>query len=89
MLNLQIEKFRKDIYSVLNNSELLIGTAYYVMKDIFKDLEKNYIDSLMEEEKQKKQNNEVHMEIDASDMVKEFDEQNITTFDLIDETEEE
>ena len=89
MLNLQIEKFRKDIYSVLNNSELLIGTAYYVMKDIFKDLEKNYIDSLMEEEKQKNQNNEVHMEIDTSDIVKEFDEQNITTFDLIDETEEE
>ena len=49
MLNIQIENFRANIYKVLNNSELLIGTAYYVMKDIMKDLEKNYIVSLEEE----------------------------------------
>lgn len=50
MLNLQIEQFKNDIYNVLNNSNLLIGTAYYVMKDILYDLEKNYVQSLRSEQ---------------------------------------
>ena len=53
MLNLQIEQFKKNIYNVLNNSNLLIGTAYYVMKDVLYDLEKNYIQSLRSEQQYK------------------------------------
>lgn len=61
MLNLEIEQFKKNIYNILNNSNLLVGTAYYVMKDVLYDLERNYVQSLKNEQlyKHDKKTNEV------------------------------
>ena len=42
MNNFLLEKFRQDIIEVLNNSNLLLGSAYYILKDILKELEEEY-----------------------------------------------
>ena len=42
MSNLDIYKFKEDLVSLINNSNLLAGAAYYVMKDVLKDLENTF-----------------------------------------------
>ena len=44
--NLDIYKFKEDLVSLINNSNLLAGTAYYVMKDVLKDLEDTFKQSI-------------------------------------------
>ena len=46
MSNLDIYKFKEDLISLINNSNLLAGTAYYVVKDVLKDLEDTFQNSI-------------------------------------------
>lgn len=39
---LMIEKFRNDLIEIVNNSNLTIGTALFIYKDIYNDLYKEY-----------------------------------------------
>ena len=48
-INMQIEKFRYNLFDYINSCELPIGIAYYVCKSVFQDLEDAYHDSLQEE----------------------------------------
>lgn len=41
-INYSIEKLRKEIYDVINNCQLPIGTVYFVFKDIFGDVSQAY-----------------------------------------------
>ena len=52
MNNYNIEKFRQDLIEVLNNSNILIGSAYYVLKDILNQLEKEYYQAIKTEQKE-------------------------------------
>ena len=51
MFSLQsIETYRKNLIDLTNNCGLTIGTAYYVFKDVLKDLEKEYIKAIEREQ---------------------------------------
>lgn len=39
---LQINKLNNDIIDTINNSELNVGVIYYVIKDIYTEIEKLY-----------------------------------------------
>ena len=45
----EIESTRHQIVNAVNNSNLTIGTAYFLFKDIFRDLEKLYFDQVEKE----------------------------------------
>ena len=49
MNNLAIQKFYKDIINLVNNCNLPVGTAYFIVKDVLHDLEQAYITVLKEE----------------------------------------
>lgn len=53
--NLKTEQFKSSIITSINNSNLPIGTIYYVIKDLYKDLEIEYLKILQEEQKQQEQ----------------------------------
>ena len=63
MNNYNIEKFRQNLINVLNNSNLLIGSAYYVLKDILNQLEKEYYQAVKTEQKEGIQPKQVVQEI--------------------------
>lgn len=44
-----IEKFRQSLIDVINNAGVTVAIGYYVVKDIYRDLEKVYQDTLKEE----------------------------------------
>lgn len=44
-----IERYRENLISLINNCGLNPGTAYYVLKDVLRDLEKTYIQALNQE----------------------------------------
>lgn len=44
-----IEKFRQSLVDVINNAGVTVAIGYYVVKDIYRDLEKVYQDTLKEE----------------------------------------
>jgi hypothetical protein len=48
-INYSIESFRKDIYDAVNNSQLPIGTIYFVVKDIFNEITGAYQNAVMQE----------------------------------------
>jgi GTP1/Obg family GTP-binding protein len=51
MFSLQsIEIYRNNLIDLTNNCGLTIGTAYYVFKDVLKDLEKEYIKAIEKEQ---------------------------------------
>lgn len=49
---LAIENLKQNLYEVLNNSGLTIGTAYYVCKDVLYDLEKAYVNEIRQEQQE-------------------------------------
>lgn len=49
-MGIQTEKFRDDLIALINNCNLDISTAYYVLKDVFNITEKEYIKSLNKEQ---------------------------------------
>ena len=62
-INMQIEKFRYNLFNYINSCELPIGIAYYICKSIFQDLEDAYHDSLQEEwEMSHEENNNITKE---------------------------
>lgn len=38
-----IETFKNNLIMLINNSHLTIGCAYYVLKDVYKDVERAYM----------------------------------------------
>lgn len=51
-MNYQIEIFHQEIINILNKSGLPIGVAYYIMKDVLKELEDAYIQAINKEKNQ-------------------------------------
>lgn len=41
-----MEKFRNNLVQVINNAKLPIGEAYYVLKDVFRDVQDAYKEAL-------------------------------------------
>lgn len=56
--NLEIEKFQKELYSLINNADLAAGTIYYILKTNFFEVEKAYQQILKMEQQQNDQNQE-------------------------------
>ena len=40
--NLRIETFRNNLLELINSSQLSLGTIYYILKDIYNEVEKLY-----------------------------------------------
>lgn len=54
--------FKENINAVIQNSELDIGVVYFIMKDVYSDLEKMYyaqINKELIEENNKQENNKI------------------------------
>ena len=54
--------FKENINAVIQNSELDIGVVYFIMKDVYSDLEKMYyaqINKGLIEENNKQENNKI------------------------------
>ena len=47
--NKEIEQYRRQLISLTNNSGLSVGAAYYVLKDVYRDMESLYYKSIQEE----------------------------------------
>ena len=56
-MGIKIEKFKNDLIFLINNCELDLGIVYYVLKDVFNIVEKEYI-KLLTKEEQDQQNKE-------------------------------
>lgn len=50
-----MEKFRTNLIQVINTAQLPIGEAYYVLKDVFRDVQDAYKENLKEQEILEKQ----------------------------------
>lgn len=50
-----MEKFRTNLIQVINTAQLPIGEAYYVLKDVFRDVQDAYKESLREQERLEKE----------------------------------
>ena len=51
MFNNKLETLRTNLIKTLNNSDLEIGAAYYVLKDVCNTLEEMYYKAVNEERK--------------------------------------
>ena len=51
MFNNKLETLRTNLIKTLNNSDLEIGAAYYVLKDVGNTLEEMYYNALNDERK--------------------------------------
>ena len=64
---LYMERFKQNLISLINNSGLSIGNAYYVFKTVYNDLQGLYNEALKEsinqmEEPTKKEDNKIEQE---------------------------
>lgn len=50
-----MEKFRNNLVQVINNAKLPIGEAYYVLKDVFRDVQDAYKEALEAVEAQERE----------------------------------
>lgn len=57
-----MEKFRNNLVQVINNAKLPIGEAYYVLKDVFRDVQDAYKEALEAIETQEKEEQMVAMQ---------------------------
>ena len=48
-VNYSIENFRQNVYELINNSQMPIGIAYFVFKDIFADITAAYQNAVQQE----------------------------------------
>lgn len=48
-INTRINFFKKNIANVISNSQLPVGVLYYVLKDVFKEIETLYENTLQKE----------------------------------------
>lgn len=44
-----VEKFRTELYDLVNNCNLSIATAFYVIKDFYRDFNQTYLNILQQE----------------------------------------
>lgn len=49
MTGLQTEKFRQSLYDLINEAHLPINLVYYIIKDLFNNIENLYKESLEKE----------------------------------------
>ena len=56
-MGIKIEKFKNDLIFLINNCELYLCIVYYILKDVFNIVEKEYI-KLLTKEEQEQQNKE-------------------------------
>ena len=49
MNNLSIKYFHQQLITLINNSGLPVGTAYFIVKDILNELEKTYLNCAYKE----------------------------------------
>ena len=56
-INIKSEEFKNNLYSLINQSQLPIANIYFIYKDVFKDLEEFYKDTINKEIEQEKQAN--------------------------------
>lgn len=61
----QIESFKNNLIYDINNSNLTIGCAYYIFKDIFINLEKEYYNTLEIEKKEDSSDTIVEEKLDT------------------------
>ena len=66
-INRQIDNFSQELTQTITQSQLPLGTIYYIIKDIYRDLELNYYNYLnnltfQEIEKQNNQQEETQEE---------------------------
>lgn len=64
-VNTLINVFKKNITNVINNSQLPISILYYVVKDVFRDIEQIYNETLekeLEEFQKEKEDVQEHQE---------------------------
>jgi len=71
MNNLSIKYFQQELYKVINNCGLPVGTAYFVLKDILNELEKTFNDCVYEESKNSQNTNTETINIPQNTMFKE------------------
>jgi TRAP-type C4-dicarboxylate transport system substrate-binding protein len=48
-VNYSIESFRQNVYDLINKSQMPIGIAYYVFKDVFADIAAAYQSAIQQE----------------------------------------
>lgn len=48
-VNYSIENFRQNVYELINNSQMPIGIAYFIFKDIFADITAAYQNAVQQE----------------------------------------
>lgn len=77
MFELKAEKYRKELYQVINNSELPVSLAYYILKDIIKELENIYQQNIVQQmaDEENGTNTEVH-DVKVPMFVEELEEEN-------------
>lgn len=80
----QIEKLKEKIISALNNSGLTIGCAYYILKDVFLNMEREYLKAL---ELEQNEDQTLQTEVKELDDITSIDNFEEKEFDLEDETE--
>ena len=66
-INRQIDNFSQELTQIITQSQLPLGTIYYIIKDIYRDLELNYYNYLnnltfQEVEEQNNQQEEIQEE---------------------------
>lgn len=71
-INYSIESFRKEIYDIINNCQLPIGTVYFIFKDIFGDISQAYQAAVNQEAQAKILQAQQQLNKNAEDM--DFDE---------------
>ena len=52
-INTLINVFKENVSNVINNSQLPVGVVYYVLKDLFSEVEKIYTKSLQKESEER------------------------------------
>ena len=76
MNNLTIEAFHHNLLNLINNCGLPVGTAYYVLKDVYKDIENLYNRALAEEQANPPKNETKSFDINLANLDEEQKENN-------------
>ena len=71
-INYSIENFRQEIYDIINNCQLPIGTVYFIFKDIFGDVSQAYQTAIKQEAQAQILQNQQQLNENEEDM--NFDE---------------
>lgn len=58
-INYLVQQYKQDIYNIINKySDLPASLIYYILKDIFKDIQSTYINNLYKNRQKKQQQGE-------------------------------